>query len=373
MRVWGEIWRRLRKIKQQRHVTVTVPVALLCLTLVSIVSVQFVGASGAPPLLASMGAAAVLMFYAPASPMATFWAFICGNLLSAVVGVTCRMFLPENVFLGPLTVALAILLMHLCRCQHPPGGATALVAVIGGPEIYQLGYTYVLTPVLLNLSIFLLGVLLHRQLLTYLARSDQLNARLLSIIKQDQSAQLPVASDIYQHEDLVNALKHYDSTLDISTQKLNEIFQLTLFQAKTRQLKVQSCVEIAVGHNATTEYGEYLLDAFKKMQMLEVDYLVVIDRSKHVLGYISLYHLSEFLNSDPKTTALASFHTALKPSGNLHSNTAEFVGQVMQDVVSVHAEESAINVVLKGEEDLYAVVDDKQHFLGYVLKTSIIP
>ncbi len=33
---------------------------------------------------------------------------------------------------------------------HPPGGATALIAVIGGPSIHALGYAYVVTPVMIN-------------------------------------------------------------------------------------------------------------------------------------------------------------------------------------------------------------------------------
>ena len=45
-----------------------------------------------------------------------------------------------------VAVATAIALMHATRTLHPPGGATALIAVIGSEEIHRLGFLYVLVP-----------------------------------------------------------------------------------------------------------------------------------------------------------------------------------------------------------------------------------
>jgi len=36
--------------------------------------------------------------------------------------------------------------MHATRTMHPPGGATALIAVIGSAKIHELGYLYALMP-----------------------------------------------------------------------------------------------------------------------------------------------------------------------------------------------------------------------------------
>ena len=63
-------------------------------------------------------------------------------------------------FAAALAVALAIGAMHYLNCIHPPGGATALSAVIGGDAIHQLGFQYVLTPVLLNVIIVLIVAIL---------------------------------------------------------------------------------------------------------------------------------------------------------------------------------------------------------------------
>jgi CBS-domain-containing membrane protein len=43
-------------------------------------------------------------------------------------------------------VAFAITAMDITRTLHPPGGATALIAVIGSDAIHDMGYLYVLLP-----------------------------------------------------------------------------------------------------------------------------------------------------------------------------------------------------------------------------------
>ena len=44
----------------------------------------------------------------------------------------------------PLAVCLSIFAMQLTDTVHPPGGAPAFIAVIGGSTIHDLGYWYVL-------------------------------------------------------------------------------------------------------------------------------------------------------------------------------------------------------------------------------------
>jgi CBS-domain-containing membrane protein len=59
-----------------------------------------------------------------------------------------------------MAVASAIAAMHLTRTLHPPGGATALIAVIGSEGVHQLGWWYVLVPATLGPLILLLVALL---------------------------------------------------------------------------------------------------------------------------------------------------------------------------------------------------------------------
>ncbi|AOV15808.1 hypothetical protein BJI67_00880 [Acidihalobacter aeolianus] len=108
-------------------------------------------------VIGSLGASSVLVFAAPRSPLAQPRNLIGGNLLSALVGVSCYLvFSRWPVLAAALAVGLAITVMHLTRTLHPPGGATALVAVIGSPKIHAMGYFFVLFPALLAPMILLL-------------------------------------------------------------------------------------------------------------------------------------------------------------------------------------------------------------------------
>lgn len=120
------------------------------------------GAEAATGLVASMGASAVLLFAVPHGPLSQPWPLVGGHLVSAVLGVACARFVPDPLIAAALAVGLAIAAMHYLDCIHPPGGATALSAVVGGDAVSQLGFHFVLTPVLLNVvSILLVAVLFN--------------------------------------------------------------------------------------------------------------------------------------------------------------------------------------------------------------------
>jgi len=98
-------------------------------------------------LIGSFGASAVLLYGAPCSPLAQPRNLVGGHVISALVGVSIRLMLPDPVWLcAALAVATAIAVMHLTGTLHPPGGATALIAVTGGPKVAGLGYTFALAP-----------------------------------------------------------------------------------------------------------------------------------------------------------------------------------------------------------------------------------
>jgi CBS-domain-containing membrane protein len=50
--------------------------------------------------------------------------------------------------------------MHMIKALHPPGGATALIAVIGSDQVHDLGFLYALVPVGLGAGIMLVVALL---------------------------------------------------------------------------------------------------------------------------------------------------------------------------------------------------------------------
>jgi CBS domain-containing membrane protein len=118
---------------------------------VGIVTRAWLGPQEALPLLvAPMGASAVLLFAVPASPLAQPWPTIGGCVVSALAGVAASKVLGDRIVAAALGVAAATAAMAALRCLHPPGGAVALTAVVGGSGVVDAGWSFALIPVGVN-------------------------------------------------------------------------------------------------------------------------------------------------------------------------------------------------------------------------------
>jgi len=132
---------------------------------VVIVCAQWLDGADRLLVIGSLGASAVLLFGAPRSPLAQPRNLIGGHFVSALVGVSTHLALIDRPELAAaLAVGVAIAVMHLTRTLHPPGGATALVAVIGSDRLHAMGYWYAFFPGLLAPLLLLLMALLVNNL-----------------------------------------------------------------------------------------------------------------------------------------------------------------------------------------------------------------
>ncbi len=176
---------------------------------------------GAVMVVASMGASAVLLYAVPHGALSQPWAVFGGHLVSAFIGVSCTTLLPDPLLAAAAAVGLSIGAMYYLHCLHPPGGATALVAVLGGESVTGLGYSFIVTPVLENVAILLLTAVLlnlplrHRHYPASLARPCGGEAQ--------PEEKAPIA-----HSDLVYALSQLDSFIDVSEQDLIRIYTLAV-------------------------------------------------------------------------------------------------------------------------------------------------
>jgi len=135
--------------------------AFLGILAVALINYKFLGGTALVLLIGSFGASAVLIYGAIKSPLAQPRNLLGGHILSAIIGVSAYKLFPGDLWLAaPLAVATAIAVMHATRTLHPPGGATALIAVIGGAQIQALGYFYAVAPVGLGAVIMLVVALL---------------------------------------------------------------------------------------------------------------------------------------------------------------------------------------------------------------------
>jgi len=213
-----------------------------------IVSRWSVGTDAAAIIVASMGASAVLLFAVPHGPLSQPWPLFGGHLISGVIGVTCAKYIPNEVLAASVAVGAAIGVMYYLQCIHPPGGATALSAVIGGTTVHELGYQYVITPILLNVLIILfVGILFNaffpwRRYPTYWHKQK---------IKNENNAS-NVPSNI-NHEDFVYALSQIDSLIDINEHDLLRIYDIAV--KKSQECTLSSEKLIIGGFYSNGQYG----------------------------------------------------------------------------------------------------------------------
>ena len=135
--------------------------AFLGMAPVAYINYRILDGSDLVMIIGSFGASAVLIYGAIKSPLAQPRNFFGGHIISAIIGVTSFQMLHSSMWLSAsVAVATAIAVMHATKTLHPPGGATALIAVIGSQKNHDLGYLYVLIPVGAGAIIMLIVALL---------------------------------------------------------------------------------------------------------------------------------------------------------------------------------------------------------------------
>jgi CBS-domain-containing membrane protein len=135
--------------------------AFVGISLVAYINFTLLKGTGWLLLTGSLGASALLIYGAIKAPFAQPRNLMGGHILSALVGVCAYKLLPGHLWLAcGLAVATSIAVMHATRTAHPPGSATALIAVIGDETVHNLGFLFALMPVAAGALILLLVALI---------------------------------------------------------------------------------------------------------------------------------------------------------------------------------------------------------------------
>lgn len=201
--------------------------ALLGIAITAFVcTVARLGPDGLPAIVAPIGASAVLVFAVPASPLAQPWPVAGGNTLSALVGVLVAQSIPVPTLAAGVAVGAAILVMSLLRCLHPPGGAAALTAVIGGPAVTAAGYALPGVVAVNSVLLVALGWLFHRV-------SRQ------SYPHRAKPAPSPPI-DLLHREDIDRALADMGEAFDIGREDLDVLLQQAEAHAAARGARGRS-------------------------------------------------------------------------------------------------------------------------------------
>ncbi len=136
---------------------------------VTIVLISFIDTSSQhlfteqPLFVAPVGASTIMIFGLPNSIYAQPRNVIGGHFIAALCGVTALILFRETeIFACAIAVMCTMLAMHATKTIHPPGGATALLAVIGGESITNLGYLFAFVPCLTNsIMLIMCGIIFN--------------------------------------------------------------------------------------------------------------------------------------------------------------------------------------------------------------------
>lgn len=170
----------------------------------------------------SMGASAVLVFAMPHGTLSQPWSVIGGHVLSAAFGVACVQWLPPGFWLAALAVGGSVVIMMYARCLHPPGSATAMIVVLGGPQITEAGFAFVVYPILLDVLVIVLFAVAFNAL--FEGRRYP-----LPLVRHQVSRAPGIAPEDFEH-----ALKQMNAYMDIEFDDLLRLVELANNNAQSK-------------------------------------------------------------------------------------------------------------------------------------------
>lgn len=247
--------------------------------------------------IAPMGASSVLLFAVPNSPLAQPWNVIIGNILAGVIGVTCTQLLADSTTAFSLAVGFAIFMMMTTDSLHPPSGAVAITAVLGGDAVHRLGFHFILYPVLLN-SILLLvfAVFFNRLIGRHYPLTAHLNER-----SKDPT---PTQKVSIQPKDIEYALDHHTELLDISQYDLEKIILQAQVHANERSMSTFVCQDIMSRDVIRLHEEDDIYQALDKFKSVNLMSLPVVNVQEKLVGTLALYEVVEWFKgaTDPRNS-----------------------------------------------------------------------
>lgn len=236
-----------------------------------------------PALVAPMGASAVLLFAVPSSPLAQPWSILGGNIVAAMVGVTTALLITDPFLASAVAIGVAIAAMMTLRCLHPPSGAIALTAVLGGPAIHGLGYGFVIWPVAGNSLVLLLIALAFNNL------TGRRYPHAAKPAAADHGTTDPASFQRigFTSADLDDVLKEYDEFLDIDRDDLETILRRTELRSYRRRAGHLDCASIMSRDVVAVAPDNSLKEAHDLMRLHHFKALPVTNDRAEVVGIVT--------------------------------------------------------------------------------------
>ena len=320
---------------------------------------RWVSADPAVWLIAPVGASAVLVFTAPASPLAQPWPVIAGNTISALVGLCCALWLPGPMPAGAVAVGLAITVMLLLRCLHPPGGAVALLMVL----MHEQSWSFVLFPVLINSVLLVLSGMVYNSL-----SGHPYPHRVARGAMPDAGQGVRVSE-----QDLRAALQEYKEVLDVAPDELARLLRRAEGIASERLWGSLVCRDIMTPNPVTVDFRAPLAEAWSLMQRMQIKALPVVDLNRQITGILTQGDVLRHAGHHIRVSELKSPVPAAQPSWLSDGIT---VGDAMTRQVRVASAGSPALDLLplfssQGHHHL-PVIDEDKRLVGILTQTDLV-
>ena len=319
---------------------------------------------GVPYLIAPMGASAVLLFGVGASPLAQPWSIIGGNLVSATVGVTAAMWIADPIPAAAVAIGVAICAMFTLRCVHPPSGAVALTAVLGGPAVHALGYEFVVAPVALQSFLLLGSALVYHAATGHRYPHAARPAKTVGPVS-------PQAG--FSRADLEAVLRDRDELLDIDTDDLETILRDAEIHAYARSFGELTCADVMSRNVVSITPATTVGEARTLLKRHDVKALPVVDAQRHVKGIVTRADLADDGHERHALRLLLySIARALRP----HADAGQHVATLMTThVLTVTATTPIVELVRifagRGHHHV-PVVDSERRLAGIITQADLI-
>jgi CBS domain-containing membrane protein len=306
-----------------------------------------VGPAGLPAIVAPMGASAVLLFAAPASPLAQPWPMLGGNIVSTVIGVgTARLIGSDtpagSVVAASVAVAAAIAVMMGLRCLHPPGGACALFAAVGTGAVQEQGFLFAVFPIAVN-SVTLLVIA---------AAVNNLTGRAYPHVAAP--APDPGAAGrrlSLQPSEIAAAIRRMDQGLDVLPQDIVALVRDVEDHAVDRRLGRLRVESVMTREVKTVRPTETMYRVRMIMSNDRVKAVPVVDDDRHVVGITTIYDLFrlDLVNLDPVRKYMTSPVRTIRGSAPVAELVALMSGEGLRHIPVVDQDGRLQGIVSRTE------------------------
>ena len=254
-----------------------------------------------------------------------------------------------------------MVVMFTLRCLHPPGGATALLAVLAHTTSYQ----FALMPVLLNsISLVLAGI-----------GYNNLTGRRYPHAQRTNSAP-SVKPARFSTADLDAALLHYNQVLDVSRDDLEELLHHAELASYHRNFGALLCADIMSREPVSVQFGTALDEAWALMRQQHIKALPVIDRSRRIVGILTMADFLRRAGLDELSGIGGRWRAFIQRSGSTHSRKPEVVGQIMTrkvQVASAHRHVIELVPIFSGGGHHHIpIIDAENRLVGIITQTDLL-